>query len=124
MSAEKTNLAYDPPPPCRTACRGLETRRSEMHMDRRPPGIGPESEDNHERPRDAEPSAPPAPLTEAEWDRILPPIDEGDPKRQAYVKEKIREALDDPQPDISADEAFAQVYAHIESRRAARRRGD
>jgi hypothetical protein len=90
-------------------------------MDRRPPGIGPESEDNHERPRDA---SAPDDLSEAEWDRILPPIDEEDPEWQDHVRRKIREALDDPQPDIFADEAFAQVYAHIESRCAARRRGD
>ena len=30
----------------------------------------------------------------------------------------IKEALDDPRPSIPADEAFAQVYAHIEQRRA------
>jgi hypothetical protein len=30
----------------------------------------------------------------------------------------IREALDDPRPSVPADEAFAQVYAHIEQRRA------
>jgi hypothetical protein len=30
----------------------------------------------------------------------------------------IQEALDDPRPPIPADEAFAQVYAHIEQRRA------
>jgi len=74
--------------------------------------------------KDQEPPAAAEPLTEAEWDRILPPIDESDPEWQAYVREKIREALDDPRPDIPADEAFAQVYAHIETRRAARRRGD
>lgn len=59
-------------------------------------------------------------LDEAEWDRILPPIDESDPAWQAYVREKIRESLDDPRPDIPADEAFAEVYAHIERRRAAK----
>lgn len=30
----------------------------------------------------------------------------------------VQEALDDPRPSIPADEAFAQVYAHIEQRRA------
>jgi hypothetical protein len=64
------------------------------------------------------------PLGEAELDRILPPIDESDPQWQAYVREKVREALDDPRPDIPADEAFAEVYAHIKRRRAVRRRGD
>lgn len=140
-------------------------------MDRRPPGIGPESEDNQELPRDA--SAPPDDLTEAEWDEIFPPIDDDDPEWQAYVRRKVREslddprpsipaeevrrhlrelheerlrrdakgepprsaaaepldpelvrmiqeALDDPRPSIPADEAFAQVYAHIEQRRARR----
>ncbi|HEX6376746.1 MAG TPA: hypothetical protein VFZ91_13620 [Allosphingosinicella sp.] len=53
---------------------------------------------------DEPPAAPPAPLTEAEWDRILPPIDEDDPKWQAYVREKIRESLDDPRPSIPAEE--------------------
>lgn len=67
-------------------------------------------------------AAPAGPLSEAEWDRILPPIDESDPDWQAYVKEKIREALDDPRPDIPAEEAFAEVYAHIERRRAGRRK--
>ena len=69
-------------------------------------------------------AAPLDPLSEAEWDRILPPIDESDPEWQAYVREKIRESLDDPRPDIPADEAFAEVYAHIERRRAAKRGGD
>ena len=36
----------------------------------------------------------------------------------------IQESLDDPRPSIPADEAFAQVYAHIERRRAAKRGGD
>ena len=36
----------------------------------------------------------------------------------------IQEALDDPRPSIPADEAFAQVYAHIEQRRVAKRDGD
>jgi hypothetical protein len=67
--------------------------------------------------KDDQPEAA-APLTEAEWDRILPPIDENDPEWQAYVRRKIREALDDPRPDIPAEEAFAEIYAHIERRRA------
>lgn len=74
--------------------------------------------------KDEEPPAAADPLSEAEWDRILPPIDESDPEWQAYVKKKIREALDDPRPDISAEEAFAEVYAHIEGRRAAKRVGN
>lgn len=89
-------------------------------MDRRSHGIGPESDDN-EPPVGAEPLAPPS---EAEWDEILPPIDEDDPEWQAYVRRKVQQALDDPRPPIPADEAFARVYAHIERRRAARRGGD
>lgn len=34
------------------------------------------------------------------------------------LRRMIQEALDDPRPPIPADEAFAQVYAHIERRRA------
>lgn len=30
----------------------------------------------------------------------------------------IQESLDDPRPSIPADEAFSQVYTHIERRRA------
>ena len=36
----------------------------------------------------------------------------------AELVRMIQEALDDPRPPIPADEAFAQVYAHIEQRRA------
>jgi hypothetical protein len=36
----------------------------------------------------------------------------------AELRRMIKEALDDPRPSIPADEAFAQVYAHIEQRRA------
>ena len=70
-------------------------------MDRRPPGIGPEIEDNQEPPRDA---SAPGDLTEAEWDEIFPPIDEDDPEWQAYVRRKVRESLDDPRPSIPAEE--------------------
>jgi antitoxin ParD1/3/4 len=74
--------------------------------------------------RAARPQKGAVPLTEAELDRILPQIDETDPEWQAYVRRKIREALDDPRPDIPAEEAFAEIYAHIERRRAARKGGD
>jgi hypothetical protein len=80
-------------------------------MDRRPPGIGPESEDNHEPLLDA--SAARDDLTEAGWDEIFPPIDEDDPEWQAYVRRKVREALDDPRPSIPAEEAFARLDARI-----------
>lgn len=80
-------------------------------MDRRPPGLGPESED---LPGSRGAASPPAgELTEAEWDRILPPIDEDDPEWQAYVKKKIQEALDDPRPSIPIKEAFARLDARI-----------
>lgn len=54
---------------------------------------------------------------EAILDRVLSPIDESDPKWQAYVRQAVEEALADPRPPIPIDEAFAEVYAHIEERR-------
>lgn len=83
-------------------------------MDRRPPGIGPENEDNHAPPRAA--SAPPDDLTEAEWDNILPPIHEDDPEWQAYVRRKVQESLDDPRPSISGDEVLARIRQRREAR--------
>jgi hypothetical protein len=65
-------------------------------------------------------AAPAAVLDDAELDGILPPIDEDDPAWQAYVREKIRESLDDPRPDIPAEEAFAQVDRHIAEYKAKR----
>lgn len=41
----------------------------------------------------------------------------GEPLDPEFVR-MIQEALDDPRPSIPADEAFAQVYAHIERRRS------
>ena len=87
-------------------------------MDRRPPGLGPESEENQEPPRDAATSS--ADLSEAEWDRILPPIDEDDPEWQAYVRRKVRESLDDPRPSIPIEEAFARLDARIAAYKAKR----
>lgn len=52
-------------------------------------------------------------LSEAEWDRILPPIDESDPEWQAYEKRMIQEALDDPRPSVPIEEAFARLDARI-----------
>jgi hypothetical protein len=43
--------------------------------------------------------------------------------RDTELRRMIQEALDDPRPPIPAGEAFAQVYAHIEQRRAAGRGG-
>jgi hypothetical protein len=83
-------------------------------MDRRPPGLGPGSEDNPERPGAA--AVGPADLSEAEWDRILPPIDEDDPEWQAYVRRKVRESLDDPRPDLTAEEVRESLRAHHEER--------
>ncbi len=82
-------------------------------MDRRPPGLGPESEDNQEPPRDA--AAQPIDHSEAEWDRILPPIDEDDPEWQAYVRRKVRESLDDPRPSISAEEVHRRILERHEA---------
>ena len=39
----------------------------------------------------------------------LPPIDESDPKWQAYVRQAIEEALAAPRPPIPIDEVFAQL---------------
>lgn len=55
---------------------------------------------------------------EAMLDRILPPIDESDPRWQAYVREKIRESLDDPRPPIPAAEAFDRVSRRIAEHKA------
>ena len=82
-------------------------------MDRRPPGIDPAQADE-------EPPAAAKPVTEAEWDRILPPIDESDPEWQAYERRMIREALDDPRPDLSAEEAFAEIDRFIADYKAKR----
>ena len=87
-------------------------------MDRRPPGLGPENEEHSEPPHDA--AGPSADLSGAEWDRILPPIDEDDPEWQAYVRKKIRQALDDPRPSIPIGEAFARLDARIAEYKAKR----
>jgi hypothetical protein len=71
-------------------------------MDRRPPDIDPAKADGNGT--SAEAAAAPDTLSEAEWDRILPPIDEDDPEWQAYVRRKVRESLDDPRPSIPAEE--------------------
>lgn len=66
------------------------------------------------RPHEKDEHPPAAdPLSEAEWDCILPPIDEDDPKWLAYARKKIREALEDPRPSIPIKEAFARVDARI-----------
>lgn len=85
-------------------------------MDRRPPGIDPAKADEDETSPAAEAAATPDPLTEAEWDRILPPIDETDPEWQAYVKRKVQESLDDPRPSISGDEVLARIRQRHEAR--------
>lgn len=92
-------------------------------MDRRPPGIDPAKADEDQTPReadqaprDAEAAATPDTLTEAEWDRILPPIDENDPEWQAYVRRKVRESLDDPRPDLTGEEVRESLRAHHEAR--------
>lgn len=59
--------------------------------------------------KDEDPPAAAEPLTEAEWDRILPPIDEDDPEWQGYVRRKVQESLDDPRPSNPA----AEVRRHL-----------
>lgn len=61
-------------------------------------------------------AAPLDPLDEAELDRILPPIDESDPEWQAYVREKVREALDDPRPSIPGEEVRRRLHQRHEVR--------
>jgi hypothetical protein len=73
---------------------------------------------------DAEGAAPPdgtaEPLDPAELDALLPPVPEGDPEWDAYVRRKVRESLDDPRPSIPA----AEVRRHLRERHEARlRRG-
>ena len=53
---------------------------------------------------------------EAILDRVLPPIDENDPKWQAYVKRAIEEALADPRPPIPAQQVAARLRAKHEAR--------
>jgi hypothetical protein len=68
----------------------------------------------HEKDEDS--SLPADPLTEAESDRILPPIDESDPEWQAYVRRKIREGLDDPRPSIPAEEVRRRILERHQAR--------
>ena len=70
--------------------------------------------------RAAKPEKETTPRDEAELDRILPPIDEDDPEWQAYAREKIREALDDPRPSVPAEEVFARLDARIAAYKAKR----
>jgi hypothetical protein len=74
------------------------------------------------RPHEKDEALPAAaePLTEEEWDRLLPPIDESDSEWQAYVRKKIRKSLDDPRPSVPAKEAFARVDARIAEYKAKR----
>ena len=57
---------------------------------------------------------------EALLDRLLPPIDAGDPAWQAYEKRAIAEALADPRPALPAEEAFSQLDARIAEYKAKR----
>jgi hypothetical protein len=65
--------------------------------------------------RAAKPQKDAEPLTEAELDRVLPPIDEDDPEWQAYVKRKVQEALDDPRPSIPAEEVRRRIIERHEA---------
>ena len=73
-------------------------------MDRRPPGIDPAKAEGDEASAEAGAAGAIGTLSEAECDRIFPPIDEDDPEWQAYVRRKVRESLDDPRPSIPAEE--------------------
>jgi antitoxin ParD1/3/4 len=53
-------------------------------------------------------------------ERLFVPIDEDDPEWIALVREKVAEALADPRPAISSEEAFARLDAHIAARKAKR----
>lgn len=57
---------------------------------------------------------------EAMLDRLLPPIDKGDPAWKAYVKRAIAEALADPRPSIPAEQVFAKLDARIAGYKAKR----
>lgn len=65
--------------------------------------------------KDEEPPAAADPISEAEWDRVLPPIDENDPAWQGYVRKKIRESLDDPRPAIPAEEVRRRILERHEA---------
>lgn len=84
-------------------------------MDRRSLGIDPASGEDEPPVGDGRATAP-DPLAEALLDRVFPPIDEDDPEWQSYVRRKIRESLDDPRPDLSADEVAESLRAHHEER--------
>lgn len=49
----------------------------------------------------------------AQVNAILPEIDEDDPDWQAYVREAVQEALDDPRPSISSEELFERLEARF-----------
>jgi hypothetical protein len=46
---------------------------------------------------------------EALLDRLLPAIDENDPAWQAYFREKVQAALDDPRPSIPHEEVKRRI---------------
>lgn len=85
-------------------------------MDRRPSGIDPAKANDSDRPPVAEAAATADTLSEPDWDRILPPIDESNPEWQDYERRMIQEALDDPRPSIPAEEVFASLRALHEAR--------
>lgn len=67
---------------------------------------------------DEDPPTAAGELSEAGWDRLLPPIDEDDPEWRAYVRRKVRESLDDPRPSIPVEEVRRRILerhnAHLE----------
>lgn len=48
-------------------------------------------------------------------DRVLPPIPEGDPEWDAYVRAKVQESLDDPRPPIPAEEVRRRLRERHEA---------
>ena len=49
-------------------------------------------------------------------DRLLPPLPENDQAWDAYEREKVRESLDDPRPNIPAEDVERRLRARHEAR--------
>ena len=54
----------------------------------------------------------------AQVNAIMPEIDEDDPEWQAYVREAVQEALDDPRPSLSSEEVRQRLEALYAADRA------
>jgi hypothetical protein len=55
-------------------------------------------------------------LDDAEFERSLKPIDEGDPAYKAWLKAAVEESLADRRPSISGEEVFARIRQRHEAR--------